>query len=231
MIASCQLNRLASKRRGGVLVLLAIMLPLLLLMSTYAINVAYVESVNTDVQIATDAAVQAAGRAYIETADENAALAAAQDAASRNPINGVTMPIVMRDLEFGISQRRNLSGRYNFTPVSGGALGNAVRMTTRSVNEAATPILKPIFPTMGTTLEIRPIRSAVSTQSTMDVALVIDRSGSMAYASDESSAGGMNPPRSAPPGWDFDQPVPPNARWLDMVVSVNEFAKYLRDSP
>ncbi|TWT98814.1 vWA domain-containing protein [Neorhodopirellula pilleata] len=217
-------------RCGSVLVLLAILIPVLLALASYAINITYIEAVQADVQIVTDVATQTAGREFNRTGDRNAALLAAKDAASRNPISGAVMPIEMNDLEFGVSLRTSSNAAYTFTPVTFGAEANAVRLTTRTLNQSSTPVISPIFPTMGVNVEIRPQCRAISTQSTMDVALVIDRSGSMAFASDEVAAEGVNP-AAAPPGWVFGDPVPPNSRWLDLVASVQAFNQSLIDSP
>ncbi|MFG0288940.1 MAG: VWA domain-containing protein [Rhodopirellula sp. JB044] len=217
-------------RNGSVTVLLVVLLPVLFMLSSYAINIAYIEAVNAEVQITTDAAVQAAGRAYIQSGDENAALVAAQDAAARNQISGKTIPITASDLEFGSSLRTSMSDGYDFTPVSGGQDGNAVRLTTNALRNATSPVFSPLFPTMGVDVQIRPQRTAISTQSTMDVALILDRSGSMAYASDETADPYVNP-AAAPPGWTFGDPAPPNSRWLDVVASVQSFKNYLEESP
>ena len=211
------------------MMMLAVLLPMLFFLSTYAINLAYIEAMNADVQVVTDVAVQAVGRAYIQTEDRAAALAAAQEAAQRNPVAGVVLPIQMADLDFGISRRSSMSGGYDFTQIGDTEFGNSVRLVTRSLQNSNTPVLKPVFPTMGANISIRPDRVAVSTQSTMDVALVIDRSGSMAFASDEPASIAM--PATAPPGWQFGDPVPPQARWLDLVAAVDGFTDYLVDSP
>ncbi len=220
----------SQRRHGSVTILLVLLLPVLFILSSYAINVAYIEAVSADVQITTDAAVQAAGRAYIHTGDQAAALVAAQEAASRNKISGQTIPITAADLEFGTSLRTSMATGYNFSPVTPGNDGNAVRLTTNSLHNAITPLFAPVFPTMGVPVEIRPLRSAVSTQSTMDVALVIDRSGSMAFASDEATDPYL-PPAAAPAGWWYGDPAPPQSRWLDLVGAVTAFNTYLNDSP
>lgn len=43
----------------------------------------------------------------------------------------------------------------------------------------------------------------------------------------------MDPPdpSSAPAGWDFGDPVPPNARWLDLIAAVQVFNNELTASP
>jgi len=226
---------LGSRRRGpdrcgAVIVLLAVLLPVLLILSAYAINIAYIEAATAEVQIVVDAAAQAAGRAYIRTGDQAAALAAAQQCAARNPVSGQVVPFTADDLEFGSSQRESLESSYVFTPLPNNSLGNAVRVTSRSLQTADPPLLTPIFPSLGTGLAIRPLRTAVSTQGTLDVALVLDRSGSMAYASDEDS-NTFAMPAHAPAGWQFGDPVPPMARWLDTVVAVDSFLRVLEQTP
>jgi hypothetical protein len=75
-----------------------------------------------------------------------------------------------------------------------------------------------------------PIQSATVSQVELDVAILLDRSGSMAYAPTESSGSG-SPPASAPAGWDYGDEVPKGARWLDAVAGVNAFLSALEQTP
>lgn len=206
--------------------LVVVLLPVLFALSAFAINIAHIESVNTDVQIATDSAVRAASRAYAITGDPDEALAAAREAASRNPIGDFVLPITAADLDFGQSTRESADAKYQFTPSES---GNAVRIVTRTLASSPSGIA-PLFPFFGPGFTVRPERSSVSTQGTIDVALVVDRSGSMAYSADEI-AQYPPAPAAAPSGWDFGAPVPPNARWLDLVAAVRTFGEELKASP
>ena len=209
------------------MVLIVLMLPALFALSAFAVNVAYMEAVNTDIQIATDAAARSAGRTYATTGDQNAALVAAQEAATRNPIGSYVVPITAADLEFGISTRPSASAPYQFTPA---ASGNAVRLSTTTLSSGSGTAIQPVFPFFGSILELRPLKTAVSTQGVIDISLVIDKSGSMAYASSEVAT--YPPaPASAPAGWDFGDPVPPNARWLDLIAAVQVFNNELDATP
>ncbi|MCA9172623.1 MAG: VWA domain-containing protein, partial [Planctomycetales bacterium] len=78
--------------------------------------------------------------------------------------------------------------------------------------------------------EFQTTQNAQATQVEIDIALVIDRSGSMAYSATEV-ADGSAPPAAAPFGWDFGDHVPPNSRWLDTVNAVNVFIGELNASP
>jgi len=214
-------------RRGATMALVVLMLPALFALAALAINVAHMESVNTDIQIAVDAAVRAAGRTYTLTGDEAEALAAAQEAANRNPIGATVMSIAASDLDFGESHRASVEEPYVFNPTGS---GNAVRLTNRSFSSGSGTPVKPLFPFFGSLFEIRPQRSAVSTQGVIDICLVVDRSGSMAYSAGEVASYPPNP-ASAPVGWEFGDPVPPNARWLDLIAAVQTFNQELQLSP
>jgi uncharacterized protein YegL len=205
------------------MVTVVILLPVLFILAAMAINLAYIQVVHTKVQIATDAAVRVAGRVYAETGDEAQALAAAQQLAALNPIESIVVAIEESDLEYGLSERSAVNEAYTFTPTSN---GNAVRLTTNSFAGGSGTALQPFFPTFGATFDIRPTCTATNSQTTLDVVLIVDRSGSMAFAADETSGGGATP-AAAPSGWSFGDPVPPNSRWLDLVASVSGFCDEL----
>ena len=214
-------------RLGATMVAVVIMLPVLFLLSAMVINLAHIQVVRTKTQIVTDSAARAAGRAYAETNDESSALAAAQQMASLNPIDNVVVNIGAGDLEFGLSQRNNKNKAYQFTP---GANGNAVRVTTQSFSNGAGDAVPPLFPTFGVSLDLRPVCTATNTQSTLDVCLILDRSGSMAYAANESTNPAPPVPASAPAGWQFGDPAPPNSRWHDLVAAVDGFCAELNST-
>jgi len=214
-------------RCGATMVLIAVLLPVLFGLAAFAINIAYMESLNTDVQVTIDAAARAAGREYVLTGSEAQALQAAQEAANENPVAGQVLKIQASDLQFGKSTRSSVDQPYEFTPAQ---QGNAVRITSESLADGTGNTIPALFPIFGKTLNVRARRSATSTQSTFDIALVVDRSGSMAFAADEVSDPDV-PPATAPALWDFGDPVPPNARWLDLMGAVKTFNSMLEDSP
>jgi len=221
------MKKLQSQRRfGATLVLIAILLPVLFILAGFAINISYLQLVQTEAQIATDAAASAAGKVFAMTGDKNAAMTAAADVAARNPIGTKILPLQPTDFEFGISTRTSLNDTYSFSVAP---QGNAVRLTTHSLANGVGGDIAPIFPVFGSVIQLRPIRGAVCTQLDLDIGLVIDRSGSMAYSSDEISAYPPSPV-NAPVGWTFGDPVPPSARWLDAIASVQVFISQLQAS-
>ena len=207
------------------MVLVAIMLPVLFLLAAFAINITFTQLVRTELQIATDVSGRAAGRVFAFTGDPDQAFAAAQAVAQRNTIAGQPLDLTPSDLEFGFAERLSLDDRYSFQV---GGTANAVRLTTSSF--AAGPGATPFLLGMTPVAQINPAKSAISTQVELDIALVIDRSGSMAYAANEVAA--YPPaPAAAPVGWDFGDPIPPNARWLDTISAVQVFLGAMQDTP
>lgn len=209
-------------RRGAMLVLCAFLLPVLLALASFAVNIAFMELCRTELRTATDSATRASGRTLALTGDENASRAAARDAGTKNSIAGQPLNLDDADFVFGRGTRPAITSRYTFTP--GGAFPNAVRITAHGPN---VPQLMPGL--LGNTV-YEPMQIATSTQTELDVALVLDRSGSMAYASNEPA---VYPPFpvAALVGWDFCQSAPSPSRWRDLVLGVADFLDVLNSSP
>lgn len=137
------------------------------------------------------------------------------------------MTLSNSDFVFGTGTRPTLS-KYSFTP--GGPHPNAVEVTARRVVGAPDGPIPLLMPNLLGVSSFQAQKSSVSTQVEVDIALVIDRSGSMAYGANEVAA--FPPiPASAPLGWDFCDPVPPNSRWLNVVDAVDVFLDELTTSP
>ncbi len=200
--------------------MLALMLPVVLAIAAYAINVVYIELARTELQITIDVSTRAAGRVLAVTRDTTQATAAAERLMLENPFANEQMNLRGSDLVFGVSTRYSETQRYSFRP---GLNPNAVQIQANG--KIKVPML---FPTMGVPIDFRPIKTSISTQSEMDIALVVDRSGSMAFSASEIS-GNYNP-SSAPLGWKFGDAVPPNARWLDAVNAVHAFLLVIEQS-
>ncbi len=210
----------AGTRRGAAIVLLTMLLPVVLAVAAYSINVVYMELARTELQIATDVATRAAGRVLAVTGNQSQAIAAADRLLKANPFANQTMELSGADIVFGVSTRTSETARYVF---GNGSNPNAVQI--RSKGNVSVPAL---FPTMGVPVNYRPIKTAISTQTELDIALVLDRSGSMAFAANEVSANSL--PAAAPLGWNWGDPVPPNSRWLDLTAAVETFLGVLESS-
>ena len=207
-------------RRGATAASLALMLPVVLAIASYGINVVYMELARTELQITIDVATRAAGRILAVTGDRQQAIAVADKLMKENPFANEKMTLRGSDIVFGVSTRFSDSERYKF---SSGTNPNAVQIKANGTIKV--PML---FPTLGVPIQFRPIKTSISTQAELDIALVLDRSGSMAYSANEVS-GNYNP-AAAPPGWSFGDPVPPQSRWLDAVDAVQQFLNLLEGS-
>lgn len=216
-----------ASRRGTALVLSGWILLLLAILSAFVINIAYIELSTTQLHVASDAAARAAGRTFVVTGSKQQAIEAAKQFGQLNRVANEPLQIGEDDVIFGRSVRKDFSSRYDFSPDID---ANAVQVTVRKgKNSAGGPLEMPI-PWFLSATDISLERSSISTQVDIDIALVVDRSGSMAYAADEKAA--FPPfPKSAPPAWGFGQSAPANSRWRDLETAVNTFAKELSNSP
>jgi hypothetical protein len=216
------------QRRGATLALVAIMLPVIIILAAFAVNVAYMELNRTELRVACDAATRAAGRQYAITGKVGQARTAGKDAAKRNLVAGKGLTLANTDFTFGHSYRPNGVGRYVFA--AGATPTNAVQVVAARTKGSKDGPIRLLFPNTLGRSTFEPSETATSTQSEVDVALVMDRSGSMAYAANEITDT-SHPPKAAPKNWSFCDPAPPKSRWLDAVAATDVFLKELTSSP
>jgi Flp pilus assembly protein TadG len=216
----------ASQRRGGIILLMIVLIPVLLVIAGFCINLCYIELVQTELQIASDAASRGAGRALARTGDSNIATQVAQEIGLRNRVAGSPVQINTGDLVYGQSSRNSVAASYDFQP-------------NKTPYNAVELLSNPSFATGHLNLPVRfgfesvqfaPTRISRATQVELDVAIVLDRSGSMAFPVDQIAAPGVMP-SSAPPGWNFGDPAPPGSRWTDAVVAVTDFLNEMKRTP
>ncbi|MFC1758281.1 VWA domain-containing protein [Planctomycetota bacterium] len=182
------------KRRGAVIALFAILLPVVLLLCGVAINIAYMQLTHTEIQIAVDAAARAGGRAFSEFQDVDQAMLMATNTAPLNNVAGAPLEIDQNsDIEFGLSQRDGAGfGRYTFTVKDIEAVRNQTEKATairinakRDSSNPAGPVDLffaglPLMNGDRAFTEFEPAAVAISSQVDRDIALILDRSGSMA---------------------------------------------------
>lgn len=217
--------------RGVVVPLVAVMLPVMIALAAFTVNLSYMELTRTELRISADAATRAAGRTFVNTNSQVQARASARTAATRNEVAGVPLQLADSDIQFGSSARSSLSQRYAFS--AGGSNANAVRVIARREAGSVGGVVNMIMPSGGAVTNFSTLQSAVSSPVELDVALVLDRSGSMAYGSEEQSAvlgaSGLGP-ATAPAGWEFCDPAPPASRWQDLLGGVATFNNVLSNS-
>src|SRR5215471_19934173 len=94
-----------NRRQGAMLVLIAVCLPLCIIMAGFAINVAWMQLVRTELRTATDSAARAGAKELSLSQSIDTARARAKDAASRNKVAGAPLKLADSDIEFGISSQ------------------------------------------------------------------------------------------------------------------------------
>ena len=193
-----------SDRRGAIVPMFALLLPLLIIFCAFAVNLAYMQVVSTELKIATDCAAHAGGRAMSVAQDDEtlttpekrdlaieSATAIAHQIVNANPIIGRQVSVGGQgsgaDIEvgFGRSLRSNNGqGRYDYTVLDTAdvASGASVPSSFHVSSNLTAPLP---FPVLGSNISsFSPTRRTVATQVNRDVALVLDRSGSMLHFRD-----------------------------------------------
>lgn len=184
-------SSIAHRRLGGVSVLLAVVLPMLAILTAFAINSAHMQMVRTELMIASDAAARSAGRTFSEEQTVDDAMAAAQATAALNNVNGVPVQLTggnnSADIEFGSSSQTSASSRFHFTKIPTADVdGNALSVSSIRINAKRTagslngPV-RFVFPTVFAKSDFSPEFSSIAMQVDRDISLVLDRSGSMEW--------------------------------------------------
>lgn len=213
---SCRFpGRTQRQRRGATLVLVAVCLPLILIMAAFAVDVAWMQLVRTELRTATDAASRAGAKILSLSQNEAAARAEAIDAASRNLVAGTPLQVVDADIEVGSSVQATRDSRFVFR--AGGAPPNAMRVNgERTASSAGGPVALFLGRVMGVP-EFQPQQTAVSTQLDRDICLVVDRSGSMMGRLTDATV----------PGPSCGPPHPTLSRWGALHTAVMGFVDEL----
>ena len=205
-------KRAFNERRGVMLVLIAICLPLCVIMAAFAIDVAWMQLVKTELRSATDAAARAGVKGLSLYQDRDKARATAKQAARRNQVAGKAMVISDRDIEIGVSEQVDERSRFKF--VEGGRYPNSVRVTGRRTRGSAAGSVELLFSGVLGVSEFEPVQVAVSSQLDRDLCLVIDRSGSMM----EAAFGPVTPTKETD-----CFPPPANSRWAALAGAMDSF--------
>ena len=208
------MQTIARKRRGAMAAFFAAAMPMFLLMSALAVNVAYMELVRVQLRTSTDLASRAGARMLGMTGDTAQALQAVQRTALRNKVAGVGLAVNANEVKFGRAARQ-ANGGYNF--IDGASYPNAVQL--HGVRNASSGGRVGLF---FSDVIFEPEQQAVAAQIDRDVALVLDRSGSMVYAYESTGI---------PTGWVEPQPAPPDTRWRYLDQAANLFLDRLTASP
>lgn len=176
-------------RRGTVMAMTAVVLPVLAILAAFAINAAHMQLTRTELSIATDAAARSAGRAFSEVQTVDAAVDAAVATAALNTVDGEPLRLRSGDndgeIEFGRTEQYGGDGsRYHFikipTPaVRNGKVASAVRVHGKRLEGSLSGNVPLIIPGLLSTNDFETQHDSVAMQVDRDISLILDRSGSM----------------------------------------------------
>ncbi len=219
-------------RRGAILPMFAGLIPLVLTIGAFAINVAWMSLVDSEMQIASDTAARAAGTEFTNTQNLSSAQSRAMQAIQQNTVGGRTLTLTNANIVFGQSALItpiSPAGIAAFTPknVTQATLGtgpgqvwvNAIQINvSQTFGFAEMPM--PI-PLLSSTNGYSPGATSTSSQFDRDIVLVLDRSGSMNDYSTDAAAWGPAGSGQAYYG----------SRWRELAAAVTVFDAFLNQTP
>jgi len=157
--------------------LIAVVMVILFVAAVLAIDIARIHVTRSELRTATDAAARAAVEALGREQSQPAAVAAALAVARENIVAGNGLDLDPNNILFGIAAENN-DGTFGFTE-SGGTSINSVRVIgTRTAGSPDGPV-NMMFGRMFGQNFFEPVQSATATRLDRDIALVLDKSGSM----------------------------------------------------
>ena len=206
-------------RRGVLIIMITFLLPVVIVIAGFAVDLGYMQLSRTELRAATDVAAKAAAQELSHSQDFAAASQAAITTASRNDVGGVPVTLQSGDIEFGRATPQ-ANGAWSFS--LGGTPPNAVRVTAeRNAASPDGPVGLFFGRFVGRT-SFEPSVTAVSAFIDVDICLVLDRSSSMKLATDDTSpymSGGD--PRSC---WTPQA----DSRWVALEGAVQLFVNRLQ---
>ncbi|MCA9238164.1 MAG: VWA domain-containing protein [Planctomycetales bacterium] len=208
-------------RRGAMLALIALLLPVVLLFLGFAVDLAYMQTTRMELRAAADAAARAGATALSQTDDPTFARTTAKQIARRNTVAGSNLLLRNSDIEIGRSVEQP-DGKWAFT--AGVTPSNAVRVTAPRDAGSRGGAVSLFFGGLIGKTDFEPIQSATASFLNVDICLVLDRSTSMKL-NVTGQSGGMytNDPR-------FCSPPRSTSRWVALDAAVRVFIDELRAS-
>ncbi len=197
------------------LVLIAICLPLCIIMAAFAVDVAWMQLVRTELRTATDSAARAGAKELSLSQDQTSAKNRAKQAALRNEVAGAGLQLANNDIQIGESTQANENARFKFT--GNNVKPNSVRVTGRRTDSSLGGPVNLMFAGVLGVDDFEPVHVATSTQLDRDICLVVDRSGSMMW----KLTGGSQVPEGSE--GECGKPHPTKSRWGSLATALDAF--------
>ena len=164
-------------RKGALLPLIAVMIIILFVAAVFSVDLARIHVVRSELRTATDAASRAAVEALGRTESEVQAVDAAIRIAGQNVVAGDPLTLDPSNIELGTA-RELPDGTMEFVPRNSRIL-NTARVVGSRTNGSPDGPVNMMFGGIFGTSEFQPVQVATSTRLDRDIALVLDKSGSM----------------------------------------------------
>ena len=211
-------SRLRRKRKGAIIVLVAVLLISILLFVGFSVDLAHIMRVRTELRAVADLSAKAAAGELSRTQNLSLAKAAAREVAINNQVAAKELTLADEDIIFGHSDRQ-ANGSWIFE--AGVNPLNSVRVSARRVNGSADGSVALFFGNLYDRTDFETQVSATASFLDVDICLVLDRSSSMKLST-SSTAGGMSTrdPR-------FCSPPFADSRWVALDGAIGFFVDHL----
>jgi Flp pilus assembly protein TadG len=164
------------RRRGAMLVLVALMMFGFLVTAAFSVDIAYMHLVKSELRSATDAAAKAAAEELARTQNKSLATAKGIAIGQKNSVAGAPLVLSADDFQFGKSVKQ-ANNRFEFT--ANDLRFNAVQVRGIQTSQSASGSIGLFFGRLMGTTSFTPTETATVTYAERDIILVVDRSGSM----------------------------------------------------
>ena len=215
------MTRYGKPRLGVIVPLVAILLPVLLILLGFSVDLAHMQKTRSELRLATDSAARSAATVLSRTDSTAQARAAAKQIALANPVAGRGLSLEDSDIEFG-KANRNWSGKFVFS--AGSSPPNAVRIAGSRLESSQDGAVGLFFGAFIGQEDFEPQFTAVGSFVNVDICLVLDRSSSMKLRSDSSEHGMYTSDPRFCRSPDFD------SRWIALDSAVRVFTQILRQT-
>lgn len=162
-------------RAGAMLILIVFCLIILFVAAAISIDVAYMHVTRAELRTATDSAARAGAEALGRLQNRTDAINAAREFASRNQVAG--QALILDDADIVLGSNQLVGGKFQFIPDT--LPINSVRVDGRRTADSPGGVIPLFFGGMLGQNGFAPSRVATAARVDMDIALVLDISGSM----------------------------------------------------
>ncbi len=210
-----------NNRKAAILTLFIFLLPVLLIMLGFSVDLAYMHLVKTELRLASDNAARVAADNLSRYEDECGAQDAGVNIAKKFTVAGSPLRLRTGDFDFGRATADE-NGVYIFD--TDGSPYNAVRVNAVRDSNSIDGTVPLFFSRLVGNPEYSPQVTAIASFINVDICLVLDRSTSMKFKVDSNETGmSINDRR-------FCKPPAGNSRWDALQKAVKVFYDELRSN-